>query len=177
MTFLRVNDIQCIPTALASTSFHHISTPRRKWYVSFAEYSLFYRALLQKRPIIVLLLSHIYPSARTHWPQWQQRCRHMTTPPCCSVLQRVASRNSQKSARCSICYVKSLWSWVWEFFYVYMACRGNTCTLASAPIATHMNPRELILSHVDPRELLLSHIILSLYHSMRWLWLVGSIKL
>jgi len=47
------NDSMCVAWLILVYDMAHSSHIRDEWAVSFAEYSLFYRALLQKRPVIL----------------------------------------------------------------------------------------------------------------------------
>jgi len=73
----------------------HWSVGSIKLYVSFAEYSLFYRVLLQKRPIILsILLTKATPYMHTHKATPYIHCetrQSMTYASYLSLLQNILS--------------------------------------------------------------------------------------
>jgi len=99
------------------------SVGSRKLYVSFAEYSLFYRALLQKRPIILsILLTEATAYEASHRPLgggfvWWKRD---------SLIERERKRERERDVRMarrrttlvsfflSLCFnIVVRWSWIW----------------------------------------------------------------
>jgi len=62
-------DVSCL--------IYHLSYVYKLWiYVSFAEYNLFYRALLQERPIILRNLMIVAPPWEENWPRCHDADTH-----------------------------------------------------------------------------------------------------
>ena len=105
--------MQCIPWHIATNACAvcNTSSPERKYEVSLAEYGLFYRALLQKRPInlrSLLIVATPYPVHPVRRNHSFALCQH--TCVCCARV-----------CMCACC--------VYGCMYAIMDCQNASSTL------------------------------------------------
>jgi len=120
-----------------------------KLYVSFAEYSLFYRALLQKRPII---LSWTYGSCHTwEWVTshtWMSHVRYMNAS--CHLNEYVMSHLRMRNVACMNESCRRIYEWVMS--NIWMSLGTQTQESCRADMKESYHTREWVmhrcLSHV-----------------------------
>ena len=159
--------------------------PRARIQRYFAEYCLFYRALLQKRPIILSILPTMCPEIRELHESRDSRVATIFIPHvCCSVLQCVAVCCSvlQCVAVCCNalqCVVERFASCDYLDFRCMLQCVALWCSALQCVVQRFVSCDDL-----DSRRRLFLFLFLVLPDRSEhvrcdtgWLWLVGSKKL